>query len=99
MREATVAIAPMCSTSIHRCGRSATASTIVPPLPGGGDPGRGGTMVDAVAERPHRWMDVLHIGAIATVASLIYVPSMTNPLRVWDHHIILLFAKAPQVDR
>ena len=53
-------------------------------------------MADVAAERPRRWMDVMHIGAIAAVASLIYLPSTTNPLRQWEHLLIVLLAKAPQ---
>lgn len=36
------------------------------------------------------------MGLVAAVTGLIYGPSTSNPLRLWDHHAILLLAKAPQ---
>lgn len=58
--------------------------------------------VVAVAWRRHtakRFLDRLtlaHIGAILAAAVIVYAPSFSNPLRLWDHHVILLLAKAPQ---
>jgi hypothetical protein len=40
-----------------------------------------------------RWLPA---AAIAALVAIVYVPSVTNPLRLWDHHVILLLAKAPQ---
>jgi hypothetical protein len=44
-----------------------------------------------------RWpADLLCLGSIGAAIALVYGPSATNPLRLWDHHAILLLAKAPQ---
>ncbi len=42
------------------------------------------------------WITLAHIGAIVAAAMTVYLPSFGNPLRLWDHHVIMLLAKAPQ---
>jgi hypothetical protein len=43
------------------------------------------------------WIITLgHIAAIVAAAVVVYLPSFGNPLRLWDHHVMLLLAKAPQ---
>jgi len=50
----------------------------------------------AAVDRASWRAGVLPLAAIATAIGLMYAPSITNPLWLWDHHIILLLAKAPQ---
>lgn len=50
----------------------------------------------AAGRRDTRRADVIHALAIGTAIGLVYLPSVTNPLRIWFHHVIMLVAKAPQ---
>src|SRR5438105_15242915 len=49
----------------------------------------------AAVDRASWRAGVLPLAAIAAAIALIYAPSITNPLWLWDHHVILLLAKAP----
>ena len=50
----------------------------------------------AAVDRASWRAGVLPLAAIAAAIGLMYAPSITNPLWLWDHHVILLLANAPQ---
>ena len=50
----------------------------------------------AAVDRASWRAGVLPLAAIAAAIGLMYGPSITSPLWLWDHHVILLLAKAPQ---
>ena len=68
--------------------------TTSPPLPYATD----GITVAPVREAARTWRPdgIIPVVTLAAVIGIVYGAAITTPMRLWDHHAILLLAKAPQ---